>query len=67
MKQGNATRSGRASTKVEPVSKAKNPHKAAAIGLQQVRTRDYVDHGRGFTAPAPVATTYHKSGSQRKS
>ena len=67
MKQGKATRSGREATKVEPVSKAKNVAKVANIGLQQVRTRNYTDPGRGFTAPAPVATTTHKSGSQRKS
>ena len=65
MKQGRTptTMSG---AKREPVPKAKNIAKVADIGLQQVRTRDYKDLGRGFMAPAPVAKTVHKSGSQRK-
>lgn len=66
MTQGRATRSGRESTKVEPVSKAKNVAKVANIGTHVVRTRDYTDHGRGFTAPPPKATTAHKTGSQGK-
>ena len=65
MKQGRGN-SSRGDMKVEPMSKAKNPAKAASIGLQQVRTRPHTDLGRGFTAPAPVAKTIHKSGSQRK-
>ena len=65
MKQGKG-HSASGATKVEPISKAKNLAKAANQGIQQVRTREYADHGRGFTAPAPTADTRHKSGSQGK-
>ena len=65
MKQGTGnSKSG--SQKVEPKSKAVNPRVVADIGIHQIRTRPHKDLGRGFTAPAPVATTTHKSGSQRK-
>jgi len=65
MKQGRG-HSARGSTKVEPVSKAKNPGKVADMGLQTVRTRPHKDLGRGYSAPAPKSTTNHKSGSQGK-
>ena len=66
MKQGRAGRDVRESSKVEPMSKAKNIAKVANMGIIQVRTRDFIENGRGFMAPAPVSQKTHKGGSQRK-
>jgi hypothetical protein len=65
MKQGRASSSGMASTKVEPVSKGVNPAKVAMIGVHQVVTRAPSDGGRGYKAPMAAAST-HKCGSQGK-
>jgi hypothetical protein len=66
MKQGtgNSSSSG---GKVEPRSNAINPEAAAEIGRQVVHTVPVpLNAGRGYQAPAPVATTSHRSGSQGK-
>ena len=65
MKQG-STPTTMDGAKREPRAKAKNVGKVADMGLQVVRTRPHKDLGRGYEAPAPVATTRHKSGSQGK-
>lgn len=66
MKQGTG-HSSAGQRKVEPRSTAINPATVSELGVHQVRTRtEPMDAGRGFTAPAPVATTTHKSGSQGK-
>lgn len=66
MKQGMG-QSRMAATKVEPRVHAVTPAMAGNIGIQQVRTAPMPAAGRGFTAPAPVACTVHKSGSQGRS
>ena len=49
MKQGQASHSGTASTKVEPKSKAVNPEAVADIGIQQVRYKSTpMYEGRGL-------------------
>ncbi len=65
MKQGQASSSRAASTKVEPSSKAINPSKVAMIGVHQVVTRAPPDLGRGYHAPMAGSST-HKCGSQGK-
>lgn len=74
MKQGRATHSGTASTKVEPVSRAVSPAAVSQIGVKQgnhasdgggtikVHTPPLYQ-GRGLKAPM-VGTKSHKSGSQ---
>ena len=69
MKQGRATHSSMASTKVEPVSKAVNPAAVADIGVSQHYAKGNgpipLYEGRGLKAPM-VGTTTHKAGSQHK-
>lgn len=64
MKQGRAS-SNVHEGKTEPNPKAKNVGKVADIGVQQVRTRERKDLGRGYKAPMASASS-HKSGSQGK-
>lgn len=65
MKQG--PMSNRYAPKTEPRAHAINPGAAATIGVQELRTVPKpLMAGRGYNAPAPVATTSHKSGSQGK-
>lgn len=55
--------------KVEPKSHAVSVDKVANMGNQIVRTSPATKElysGRGYSAPAPVAKTSHKSGSQGK-
>ncbi len=64
MKQGQATHSGMASTKVEPQSKAVNIQYVAECGIQTVRATNIpMYEGRGLEAPM-VGSETHKSGSQ---
>ena len=64
MKQGQATHSGSASTKTEPVSRAVNIPYVAECGIQTVRAVQVpMYEGRGLEAPM-VGETSHKSGSQ---
>lgn len=74
MKQGQASRSGSASTKVEPVSRGVNPAAVAQIGIKQgahVDGRDITPkstpmyEGRGLKAPM-ANCSIHKGGSQGK-
>ena len=66
MKQGSATHSGVASTKVEPKPRAVNPEAVAHIGLQKVHyTKIPMYEGRGLKAPM-AGTTQHHCGSQGK-
>ena len=68
MKQGTGNNMV-AGRKVEPNARAISVDKVANMGNQIIRTKpptkDLVK-GRGFNAPAPVATTHHRSGSQGK-
>ena len=66
MKQGQATTSGMASTKVEPTSRAVNVEVVSEIGIHQVRTKPApMFEGPGLKAPM-VGTTIHSNGSQGK-
>lgn len=66
MKQGSAP-TRMAGAKREPAARAINPGPASMQGIQEIRTKTTpMVAGRGFNAPAPVATTQHKSGSQGK-
>ena len=66
MKQGQASHSGMASTKVEPKPRAVNPEAVAHIGLQKVHyTKIPLYEGRGLKAPMTV-TQQHHCGSQGK-
>lgn len=66
MKQGQASHSGMASTKVEPKSQAVNPEAVAGLGLQRVYYKPVpMYEGRGLKAPM-VGETSHKCGSQGK-
>lgn len=71
-KQGRATHSNVASTKVEPVSRAVPPAYPADLGIMKGNhsekgtvnvTKVPMYEGRGLKAPM-VGTTAHKSGSQ---
>jgi hypothetical protein len=74
MKQGSgSSRSG--SQKVEPRPHAINPGGVSLLGEMQGNHADRgtfkpkitpMNAGRGFSAPAPVACTVHKGGSQGK-
>lgn len=67
MKQGHATSTSATSHKANLIAKAVNPAAVAEIGIHEVRTRsEPLYAGKGFGAPAPVATTSHHSGSQGK-
>ena len=64
MKQGSG-HSSMSASKVEPKSTAISPSAAGQIGIHQVNTQpNPLTLGRGYAAPAPVATTCHHSGSQ---
>jgi hypothetical protein len=67
MKQGQAQSSMVGSTKVEPMSKAVNPHYPGDLGMQVVRTGgpQQMYEGRGLEAPMKSQAT-HKGGSQGK-
>lgn len=66
MKQGQASSSKMASTKVEPKSKAVNPAYVSELGVHQVRTKSIsLYEGRGLKAPMAGECT-HKGGSQGK-
>jgi hypothetical protein len=65
MKQGTGN-SQRGDMKVEPKSRAVDVGYAGGLGIQEVCARaEPMYEGRGFQAPKPVATTVHKTGSQR--
>jgi hypothetical protein len=68
MKQGQATKSGAAGQKREPISKAVNPGGAdqlgQAIAAGYPRAVTSLIKGPGFTAPEPAGRTIHKHGSQ---
>jgi len=65
MKQGRASTSGMASTKVEPKSKAVNIEHAADMGIHHVNHRSVpMYEGRGLKAPMAGSTT-HPKGSQK--
>jgi len=66
MKQGQASTSGSASTKREPISHAVSPAAVSEIGVHQVRhTSVPLYGGRGLEAPMQ-GTTNHPTGSQGK-
>lgn len=67
MKQGRATHSGTASTKVEPTPSAISPGAVSRIGTAQSPfTRpEPIHEGRGLKAPM-VSDTRHTRGSQGK-
>lgn len=74
MKQGRASVSGMASTKIEPRSRAVNPAYAGTIGTMLGNHGDEGDmrarvpqmyEGRGLSAPM-IGSTTHKAGSQGK-
>lgn len=68
MKQGSGNNS-RSGGKMEPRSAAVSVDKVANIGNRIVRTHPPTKSlysGRGFEAPAPVAKSVHKAGSQGK-
>jgi hypothetical protein len=66
MKQGRATHSNTASTKVEPKSRAVSVEAVSEIGIHQVREKSIsLYEGRGLEAPM-AGCTNHKSGSQGK-
>lgn len=66
MKQGSASSSKTASTKVEPISRAVSPAAVSELGIHQVRTTSVpLYEGRGLSAPM-VGTTIHHNGSQGK-
>lgn len=52
--------------KREPVVHAINPKGVEQLGTIQYKGHESLDAGRGFTAPKPVGTTQHHSGSQGK-
>jgi len=66
MKQGQASRSGSAGTKVEPSSKAVNPGGAATIGVKRHMASDRTQlyAGRGYEAPMAGKTNHGNCGSQ---
>lgn len=63
MKQGSAptVASGQ---KREPIVHAINPGGADQLGSMEAQNPTPLNAGRGFLAPAPVATTTHHCGSQ---
>lgn len=66
MKQGAASHSGVASTKVEPKPQAVNPGAVARIGIQQITYKKIPLYaGRGLKAPMTSTETHH-CGSQGK-
>jgi hypothetical protein len=75
MKQGRATHSGTASTKVEPTPHAVNPAYPGQLGISLGNHADHGDtsktaavpmyEGRGLKAPM-VGSTSHHCGSQGK-
>lgn len=67
MKQGQASHSGMASTKVEPKSKAVDPGAVSRMGNEQspFTKPKQMYEGRGLHAPM-VGQTNHKGGSQGK-
>lgn len=65
MKQGSGN-SSRGDTKREPISHAINPGGVSELGNAVAKNPSPMSAGRGFTAPAPVATTTHECGSQGK-
>ena len=66
MKQGKASSSGMAATKVEPTPHAVAPKETARIGIRQIGY-SYVDQraDRGYKAPK-AASSIHHCGSQGK-
>lgn len=75
MKQGRASSSGMTGQKIEPRPHAINPGGVSLLGEMQGNHSDRgtfkakltpMNAGRGFSAPAPVACTVHKGGSQGK-
>lgn len=65
MKQGSGNSSA-GERKIEPRSQAVNPGGAAQLGTAVISNPTPLYAGRGYTAPAPAATTSHKAGSQGK-
>lgn len=64
MKQGQASHSGMASTKVEPMPKAISPEAVANLGLQHVYYKKVpMYEGRGLKAPM-TGEEQHPCGSQ---
>lgn len=67
MKQGQATRSGAAGQKREPISNAINPAYPGELGIKLSEDSDKaaMHAGRGYSAPKAGSTVHH-SGSQGK-
>lgn len=64
MKQG-PSNSHPGDQKREPISQSIDPGAVSQIGIKEVNLRpEPLVTGRGYTAPAPVASTTHHSGSQ---
>lgn len=64
MKQGRASSSGMASTKVEPKSHAYNPGGVSQIGVAiDPKAQETMHEGRGYHAPKAGHTIHHR-GSQ---
>lgn len=64
MKQGRAS-SNVSDPKTEPIAHKVNVGAVSQLGAHQSSPPPPLESGRGFMAPAPVACTVHKSGSQR--
>lgn len=65
MKQGEASSSGPADRKREPISQAMSPKGAGQIGIIQGKAPVNIYAGRGYTAPMTGSQT-HPKGSQGK-
>lgn len=65
MNQGTGN-SQRGQVKTEPNTRAVDVGYVGGLGTKEVRQApEPMYEGRGYVAPKPVATTTHKSGSQR--
>lgn len=80
MRQGQASRNVRESTKVEPKANAINPRAVGQIGttlgnhitergetMSPDKVAERMHKGRGFQAPHDAGRTIHQGGSQRRS
>jgi hypothetical protein len=64
MKQGPST-SRPGDQKREPISQSIDPGAVSQIGIHEVNTQPQpMVNGRGFSAPSPISTDVHRSGSQ---
>jgi hypothetical protein len=74
MRQGRASKEGRASWKVEPKSKAASPEGVAQMGMALAFKHHPMLEGRGYAPPGPDrpalgpggGRTIYRSGSQSK-